>query len=83
MSVVQNAAQVLDRQFLEMRGKVLDLAADLDRIDRAGESAVLGSDRRTRLLRESLKALLEPGPGRAERVQMIFSLQYDPQWREG
>ena len=29
-----------------------------------------------------LEALLEPGPGRAETVQRIFSLEYDPAWRE-
>jgi hypothetical protein len=25
--------------------------------------------------------LLEPGPGRAETVQRLFSLDYDPLWR--
>jgi hypothetical protein len=29
-----------------------------------------------------MEALLEPGPGRAETVQRIFSLSYDPAWRQ-
>ena len=33
-------------------------------------------------LRRAVEALLEPGPGRAETVQQIFSLDYDSGWRE-
>lgn len=73
---------VLNRDFLETRGKILELAAALDRLDRApthsGEHA---PDRRIAQLRQALEALLEPGPGRAETVQRLFSLDYDPDWR--
>ena len=37
-------------------------------------------DRRLAQLRQALEALLEPGPGRAETVQQIFSLEYDPKF---
>ncbi len=33
-------------------------------------------------IRQALEALLVPEPGRAETVQRIFSLDYDPEWRQ-
>ncbi len=78
------ADAVLDRDFLELRGKILEVAATLDRLDRAPGHHVQGRppDRRLAQLHQALEALLEPGPGRAETVQHIFSLDYDPAWRE-
>ena len=43
---------------------------------------VLNRDSRLAMLRQGLEALLEPGPGRAETIQLLFSLDYDPQWRK-
>ena len=69
-----NARDRLDQQFLEMRWRVLSLAADLDRIERAdGGRQVLAADPRLAKLREAVQTLLQAEPGRAERVQMIFS----------
>jgi hypothetical protein len=83
MPTTRDAAEVLNRDFLETRSKVLDLAAALDRLDRApGRNADHHPDRRLAQLRQAIEALLEPGPGRAETVQRIFSLEYDPDWRE-
>lgn len=73
------AAEVLDREFLTMRSRVLDLAASLDRVDRAGSAA---DDPRWSKLRSAIEVLLAPTPGRAERVQLLFSLPYDEDWRE-
>ena len=73
--------QVAERHFLELRCKVLDIAAALDRIDRAPGEEDVWSQPRFRQLREALSTLLESGPGRAERVQLIFSREYDPQWQ--
>src|SRR3954469_10671906 len=75
-------ADVLNRDFLEARSKVLDLAAALDRLDRAPRAGTDHPDSRLAQLRQALEALLEPGPGRAETVQRIFSLDYDPAWRQ-
>ena len=78
----RDVVAVLNRDFLETRGKILELAAALDRLDRApahrGESA---PDRRVAQLRQAIEALLEPGPGRSETVQRLFSLEYDPEWQ--
>ena len=77
----RDAAAVLDRDFLETRSRILDLAAALDRLDRAPERPGHAPDRRVAQLRQALEALLEPGPGRAETIQRLFSLDYDPRWR--
>jgi hypothetical protein len=74
------AAKALDAFFLEARAKVLDLAAILDRIGRGAGAASVSDDPRLRKLREALEVLLDPSGGRAERVQRIFSLDYDPAW---
>ena len=76
----RDADVVLNREFLEIRSRVLELAAALDRIDRAPEPAGHPPDRRLAHLRRSIEALLEPGPDRAETIQRIFSLEYDPNW---
>jgi len=82
MSSRRDVTQVLDRDFLETRGRILEVAASLDRIDRAPGRAHEAPDRRLAQLRQAIEALLEPGPGRAETVQRLFSLDYDPKWRE-
>jgi hypothetical protein len=63
------APEILDRYFPEMRWRALSLAADLDRIDRAGGL----KDPRLGKLRDALTILLGDQPDRAARVQMIFS----------
>ena len=78
----RNATEVLDRDFLEARCKILELAATLDRIDRAPARHGEHPDPRLGQLRQAIEALDEPGPGRAETIQRIFSLEYDPAWRQ-
>jgi hypothetical protein len=73
----QPAATVLDANFLEARARLLDLAAILDRIDRGGRL----DDARLERLRGGVRLLLEQSPDRAEAVQRLFSLPYDPDWR--
>jgi hypothetical protein len=64
---------LLNQSFLEMRGRCLSLAADLDRLDRADGNSV-DQDQRMVKLREAIRVLLmENGSHRAQRVQMIFS----------
>lgn len=80
MSIPMTASQVLDREFLEMRAKVLELAASFDRLDRA-EGVVTG-DPRLSLIREAIDVLQSDADDRAEQVQLIFSLHYDDQWQK-
>ncbi len=74
------AGKALDTYFLEARSKLLDLAAALDRISRGRDNAALGQDARLGQIRQALEVLLDPSGGRAERIQQIFSLTYDPTW---
>jgi hypothetical protein len=68
------ASVTIDRYYLEMRGKCLALAADLDRIARAdGGPGLLSSDPRLQKLNAALAVLTDGKPDKAERVQFIFS----------
>jgi hypothetical protein len=70
----QNAKFVLEQQFLEMRWRLLSLASDLDRVQRAaGGDQVLRDDPRARRIREALGILASEKADRAERFQMLFS----------
>jgi hypothetical protein len=77
------APQALDSYFLEARCKLLDLAAILDRINRGKEAGeVLANDPRIEKIRKALEVLHDQSGGRAERIQQIFSLDYDPTWEK-
>jgi hypothetical protein len=74
------AARALDSYFLEARSKLLDLAAILDRIGRGQDASVTDADPRVEKIRQALEVLHDRSGGRAERVQQIFSLEYDSSW---
>lgn len=63
---------VVDQYFLEHRAKLLDIAAFLDRLDRASGDAEF-ADFRTDALLEGLRLLAEGGPERARRLLELFS----------
>jgi hypothetical protein len=62
---------VADLYFLEHRAKVLDLAAFLDRFDRATEPG--GNDFRVQALKAALELVLDGQPDRARRVLELWS----------
>jgi hypothetical protein len=74
------AAKVLEAYFLEARAKLLDVAAMLDRMGRGEEAGNVENDPRLARIRQALEVLLDQSGGRAERIQKIFSLDYDPNW---
>ena len=74
------AARALDSYFLEARSKLLDLAAILDRVGRGREAAGVDEDPRLEKIRRALEVLHDRSGGRAERIQKIFSQDYDPSW---
>ena len=75
------ARKALDTYFLEARSKLLDLAAILDRIDRGRGADTLKDEPRLEKIRRALELLADDDGGRAERIQQIFSLEYDPAWK--
>jgi hypothetical protein len=64
--------ELIDEYFMEERVKVLDLAAFLDRLERAREVDA-DDDFRLRSIRAALAVLAADEGGRVQRVQMIFS----------
>ena len=67
-------ADVIDRYFMEHRAKLLDVAAFLDRVDRASEGAGDGpEDFRLVALRRAIGILAETEPHRARRILECFS----------
>jgi hypothetical protein len=76
------APKALDAYFLEARSKLLDLAAVLDRIGRGRDAAQVDDDPRLEKIRRALEVLHDRSGGRAERIQQIFSLDYDPGWEK-
>jgi hypothetical protein len=79
MTGTRTTAEVLDQEFLPIRAKILEIAAALDRLDRASGS--VESDARPAQLQAAIEVLLRPEDDRAEQVQLIFSRQYAEDWR--
>lgn len=74
------ATRALDQFFLEARSRLLDLAAILDRVGRGADAEAAAADPRMARIREALDVLRTAEAGRAEQVQQLFSLGYDPEW---
>ncbi len=71
-------AEVVDEYYLEVRCKLLEIAAIMDRYDRSvqrGDGEALGDDPRLKQCRESLAVLNSPQeePNRAEQIALVFS----------
>ncbi len=80
MPIPMAAPDILNREYLEIRAKLLELAASFDRLDRAHGS--VAADRRMQLIREALAVLQDEHGDRAEQIQLIFSRQYDDDWQQ-
>ena len=72
------SSAIIDREFLDIRSKVLQIGASLDRIERAGGN--LAESSKTKLLLQTIEILLDGSPDRAERIQLLCSRPYDPNW---
>jgi hypothetical protein len=79
MPNASSSQAVLDREFLEIRARVLEVAAALDRLDRADGPPA--GDPRVAAVGQALDVVRSADGDRAERVQLIFSLPYDNSWR--
>ncbi|QDV33742.1 hypothetical protein [Tautonia plasticadhaerens] len=81
MSRTRTAADVLERDFLEIRSRILDLAAALDRLDRAADRPGVEADPRLGRIRDALELLRKTDATRAAAVQLHFSDPYEEGWR--
>ena len=77
-----NAEQILDREFLEIRAKILEVAAALDRLERADGD--ISNDPRMKLISDGIKLIADThtDAARAEKIQLLFSREYDANWLE-
>ena len=80
MNTEQTSNAVLEQEYLPARAKILELAATFDRIERA--SGDVSQSPRWKQLQAAIESLLDSQTGRAERVQLLFSRDYDRRWRE-
>ncbi len=80
MSDDPSSQAILDREFLPIRAKILEIAASLDRAERATGDPT--ADPRWQQLETGINLLLQKSGDRAEHVQMLFSQPYEAQWRE-
>ena len=67
-----NQRQLVDEYFIENRTKVLDIAAFLDRLSRAGDESS-GKDFRLQAFHRALEVLSGSPESRVMQIQMIFS----------
>ena len=79
MPIPLDAPEVLNREFLPIRAKILEIGAALDRLDRAAGDP--GDDARLAQIRRGLEVLLSADGNRAEQIQMVFSLPFDENWQ--
>ena len=80
MSRIRNTVEVFEQDFLPIRAKLLEVAAALDRLDRANGS--LANESRRKQIHAAIQVLLRPEEDRAEQIQLIFSRSYEDNWKE-
>lgn len=80
MPIPLAAPEILNREFLEIRARILQVAAALDRLGRGAGS--VADDPRLEKIRQALAILQADKPGRAEQIQLLFSRAYDDDWQE-
>ena len=67
------ALEVLSAGFAENRARLLEVAAFLDRLDRAGEPEAARADFRYRALRQAITLLAESGAARTKALLVNLS----------
>lgn len=67
--------EIVDAYFLEHRAKLIDIAAFLDRLERAADGPAAKDDFRVAALRDALTLL---GDGEGERAKRVLDLLSDP-----
>lgn len=68
-----SAKEILDACFLENRARILEIAAFLDRLDRAPGGVAIRRDFRYRALVKAVQLLLKPEEGRTKAILLSLS----------
>ncbi len=83
--MTRSAGDILDQEFLQVRAKILEVAAFFDRLEAAQMAAPShrdGDQQRLDLLRQGCGILTESQADKAARVQLLFSREYSSDWRQ-
>ncbi len=75
----RSAAQIVADEFMIARAKIVELAATLDRIERA--SGNVDDSKNMHLLVQGMHILIDDQVEKAKRVQLLMSRDYDPNWQ--
>ena len=78
--MARSARDVLDQEFLQVRAKILEIGAFFDRLSEAEASDV--SQEHLELLKSGCQILNDEEEDKAARVQLLFSREYDSDWRK-
>ena len=76
----RTAREVLDQEFLQIRAKILEVAAFFDRLSEADASDV--NQQQLELLQSGCRILDDGDMDKAARLQLLFSRDYESDWRE-
>jgi hypothetical protein len=77
-----SAEEILDTTFLEIRAKILEIAAAFDRIERADVSQTVETQPKWQQLQGAVRIVQEGAGNRAEQIQLHFSDPYDAHWEQ-
>ena len=77
--VERSAEQIVVDEFMIARAKIVELAATLDRIERA--TGDVEDSKNMQLLVQGMHILCDDEVEKAKRVQLLMSRQYDPHWQ--
>lgn len=81
--MARTSQQILEQEFLQARAKLLEVAAFFDRLQSAPAAEFSPTDRaRLEQLMAAVRLLEEDQSDKAARLQMLFSRQYESDWRE-
>ena len=75
----RSAPQIVADEFMIARAKIVELAATLDRIERA--SGNVDDSKNMQLLVQGMHILIDDQVEKAKRVQLLMSRDYDPNWQ--
>ncbi len=77
--VERTAEQIIADEFMIARAKIVELAATLDRIERA--TGEVEDSKNMQLLVQGMHILCDDEVEKAKRVQLLMSRHYDPKWQ--
>ena len=76
----RSPAEILSQEFLLTRAKILEVAAYYDRLGQ--EPGKAADPRQLELLGGACRILCDEQADKAARVQLLFSREFNPGWRD-